>query len=439
MEHTNVVLFQKENEILMEMVRDLRREVRELKMTKSEKEEDFAEIRADLEVKLNVSAFGNLIKMRFSTIARESHEKVKTEEFEESKTKSEQVQKEGEVVNEKLLTEDDNASDNNLGRDEEVSKETDQAMNYLKEETFENESDAERENTEKEESTGEGEIDNDNDQKETEKNEASFRKCENETDSGNRKSTKLQFKNISKLVTLSDLLTGSKISEATEESSQLSSNQMKPEIKVELNIDLEEREVEKKVAADEEEEEEGGSDLPSVEDLCNKYRNVIEKYKAEDSSNQEGKNNHSYDSKIQKSKTFENFENLFSQFRSSVESDTVCGEKPMGNIGEKPEGWNIGEEPVGSSSWVRQCKGELLGTEGEAALSRGGGGEGPAKKRKRQQVGFFHFHFHLQQVCGKCAACLRTDCDSCRNCLDKPRNGGENTRKQKCLLRKCSP
>ena len=120
MEHTNgkAVLFQKENEILMEMVRDLRREVRELKMTKSEKEEDFAEIRADLEVKLNVSAFGNLIKMRFSTIARESHEKVKTEEIEESKTKSEQVQKEGEVVNEKLLTEDDNASDNNLGRDE---------------------------------------------------------------------------------------------------------------------------------------------------------------------------------------------------------------------------------------------------------------------------------------------------------------------------------
>lgn len=421
MEHTNdkVVLFQKENEILMEMVRDLRREVRELKMTKSEKEEDFAEIRADLEVKLNVSAFGNLIKMRFSTIARENHEQVKTGEIEESKTKNEQVKKEkGEVFDEKLLTEDDNASDIN----EEVSKESDQAMNNLKEETFENESEAERENTEKQESADEGEIDDDNNEKE---NEAS--------DSGNRKSSKLHFKNISKLVTISNLLTGSKISEA-KESSQLRSDQMKPEIKVEVNVDLEEREVEKKETDKEKEkEEEGGSDLPSVEDLCNKYRNVIEKYRTEDSSNHEGTDDHSYDSKMQpqKSKTFENFENLFPQFRSSVESDTSCGDKPMGNSGEKSQGWNsIGEEPVGSSSWVRQCKGEPLGSslrsEGEAGLRRGGGEE-PAKKRKRQLV------------CGKCAACLRADCDNCRNCLDKPRNGGENTRRQKCLLRKCNP
>ena len=80
MEHTTdrFVLFQKENAILMEMVRDLRREVKELKVTKEEKDEDLAQIRADLEVKLNVSAFGNLIKMRFSTIAGENCENVKT-------------------------------------------------------------------------------------------------------------------------------------------------------------------------------------------------------------------------------------------------------------------------------------------------------------------------------------------------------------------------
>ena len=213
---------------------------------------------------------------------------------------------------------------------------------------------------------------------------------------------------------------------------------MKPEIKVELNIDLEEREVEKKVAVDNKEEEEGECDLPSVEDLCNKYRNVINKFRTEDSSNQERTD----DLKIElpKSKTFENFENLFSQFRSSVESETGCGEKPMGNNGEEPVGWNngeklqgleVGEEPVGSSLWGREGEGELLGSslgrEVEAGLTRGG--EEPAKKKVRKR----------QLMCGKCAACLRLDCDSCRNCLDKPRNGGENTRKQKCLLRKCNP
>ena len=181
MENTNdkVVLFQKENEILMEMVRDLRREVKELKKTKSEKEEEFAEIRADLEVKLNVSAFGNLIKMRFSTIARENQGKVKTEEnIEESKTKKE----EGVDFDENLLREDNNSSDDNLGRDEEVSTETNQAMCYWKEETFEIE--AERKN---QESIDKGETDDDNNQKETKKNEASFGKCQNETDSEKRK------------------------------------------------------------------------------------------------------------------------------------------------------------------------------------------------------------------------------------------------------------
>ena len=68
MENTNnkVYIFQKENEILMDMVRNLRMEVKELKMTKEEKEEDLAKIRADLEVRLN-----NFIKNTSSTISKE--------------------------------------------------------------------------------------------------------------------------------------------------------------------------------------------------------------------------------------------------------------------------------------------------------------------------------------------------------------------------------
>jgi len=40
-------------------------------------------------------------------------------------------------------------------------------------------------------------------------------------------------------------------------------------------------------------------------------------------------------------------------------------------------------------------------------------------------------------ACGKCPGCKRGDCGKCPNCLDKPKYGGENTRKQKCIKRKC--
>lgn len=40
--------------------------------------------------------------------------------------------------------------------------------------------------------------------------------------------------------------------------------------------------------------------------------------------------------------------------------------------------------------------------------------------------------------CGTCPACLRKDCGSCLNCLDKPKFGGRGARKQACLMRLCS-
>uniref|UniRef100_A0A8C8YHN3 Histone-lysine N-methyltransferase 2B n=1 Tax=Prolemur simus TaxID=1328070 RepID=A0A8C8YHN3_PROSS len=40
--------------------------------------------------------------------------------------------------------------------------------------------------------------------------------------------------------------------------------------------------------------------------------------------------------------------------------------------------------------------------------------------------------------CGQCRGCLRVqDCGSCVNCLDKPKFGGPNTKKQCCVYRKC--
>lgn len=39
--------------------------------------------------------------------------------------------------------------------------------------------------------------------------------------------------------------------------------------------------------------------------------------------------------------------------------------------------------------------------------------------------------------CGECYPCLVEDCNECKNCLDKPRNGGEGMRKQGCFQKKC--
>jgi len=39
--------------------------------------------------------------------------------------------------------------------------------------------------------------------------------------------------------------------------------------------------------------------------------------------------------------------------------------------------------------------------------------------------------------CRKCAGCLVEDCGKCNYCLDKPKFGGANTLKKKCIQRKC--
>ncbi|CAF96882.1 unnamed protein product, partial [Tetraodon nigroviridis] len=40
--------------------------------------------------------------------------------------------------------------------------------------------------------------------------------------------------------------------------------------------------------------------------------------------------------------------------------------------------------------------------------------------------------------CGECKACLcRKDCGTCDFCIDKPKFGGRNKKRQKCRLRQC--
>ena len=41
-------------------------------------------------------------------------------------------------------------------------------------------------------------------------------------------------------------------------------------------------------------------------------------------------------------------------------------------------------------------------------------------------------------MCGKCEVCLRDDCGECNFCLDKPKFGGPNRLRKKCLMRRCA-
>ena len=41
-------------------------------------------------------------------------------------------------------------------------------------------------------------------------------------------------------------------------------------------------------------------------------------------------------------------------------------------------------------------------------------------------------------MCGKCEVCVRDDCGECNFCLDKPKFGGPNRLRKKCLMRRCA-
>ncbi|XP_063168426.1 histone-lysine N-methyltransferase 2B isoform X1 [Candoia aspera] len=56
----------------------------------------------------------------------------------------------------------------------------------------------------------------------------------------------------------------------------------------------------------------------------------------------------------------------------------------------------------------------------------------------RRHISHHHGKKNRMTRCGKCKGCLRLqDCGECINCLDKPKFGGPNTKKQCCVYRKC--
>ena len=42
------------------------------------------------------------------------------------------------------------------------------------------------------------------------------------------------------------------------------------------------------------------------------------------------------------------------------------------------------------------------------------------------------------KACGDCEGCKRLNCNKCRFCMDKPKNGGPNRLKKRCIFRICT-
>uniref|UniRef100_A0A8C5XWX1 Histone-lysine N-methyltransferase 2B n=1 Tax=Microcebus murinus TaxID=30608 RepID=A0A8C5XWX1_MICMU len=83
----------------------------------------------------------------------------------------------------------------------------------------------------------------------------------------------------------------------------------------------------------------------------------------------------------------------------------------------------------------RRGKVESAGPGGD---SEAAGSGGALAHTPRRSLPSHHGKKMRMARCGQCRGCLRVqDCGSCVNCLDKPKFGGPNTKKQCCVYRKC--
>ena len=73
---------------------------------------------------------------------------------------------------------------------------------------------------------------------------------------------------------------------------------------------------------------------------------------------------------------------------------------------------------------TRLASGCAAGGEAQGGRGEGGRGEGRAKRRHPYR-------------CGSCTGCVRGECGECKNCLDKPKNGGSDIKKKACARRVC--
>ena len=116
-----------------------------------------------------------------------------------------------------------------------------------------------------------------------------------------------------------------------------------------------------------------------------------------------------------------------SDVNAPIEINSDSGEKNTNEEVKKRRRGPIREEWVTKKSPRLTLLGKATFTERSTNFSR------KSFSAKKKMIG----GKIKRTACRKCDNCLREDCGECVNCLDKPKNGGLNRLRQKCLERRC--
>ena len=495
-----IVVLEKEKDILLEMVRQKRIEVRELKLTQEEKDKEIAHIRIDLEARLkDYNPRQNLVNLRMSeTLPSAMNESVNTKvqsNYDPTMiTKKQNIEKSSVL---KPPTSSHSSDVSNLETIQELIDVSDSDGDGAEDDYSEDEE-------EKEETQGGDDKENDleervgkddDDTSSKRQEDPSKRKGGDGDDEGNGREevadgdkTQILIEQVEELLTSTNSVTSSQngkqkdnlLFDLQRRILEDDSENEKSAEEGEGDEDEEEEEREERVESpgSEEEDGRGGSEDSCVEEenkdqaganvirLSDKMFNKLEKVEltealvsnvlteAHSSDNKEDvktkherevslkkeaksipsvslpvdeTNGRSY--KIPSSSSEEEGTPIkrksydFELYRGAIEEDVPDKTKRMENAKEQPAVFLKSNSVERVDNPVEESSRALVLYNANAVS-----GPPPAKKRKRQGKG-----------CGECSGCLVTEaCDKCKHCLDKPRNGGKNTLRQKCIEKRCT-
>ena len=492
-----IVVLEKEKDILLEMVRQKRIEVRELKLTQEEKDKEIAHIRIDLEARLNdYNPPKNLVNLRMSEILpspMNENMKAKIRSDYDPKIEKKQDIEKSKVFKPPTSSHSSDVSD--LETIQELIEVSDSDGDGAEDDYSENEEETQGgDNKEDDLEERVGTEDNDTSSKKRQEDPSNRRGGDGDDEGNGREEfadgdkTQILIEQEEELLTSTNSLTSSQNGKKKDNllfdlQRRILEDDSGNEKSAEEEERDEEEEDEERVESpgSEEEEGRGGSEESCAEDendvnkdqaganvirLSDKMFNKLEKVEliealvsnvlteAHSSDNKEDvKTKHEREVSLKKEaksipsvslpvdetkgrsyqipsssseeegtpikrKSYD-----FELYRGAIEEDVVDKTKEIEIAKEQPavllNGYSVErvEEPADES--IRALV--LYDADAVSGLP-------PAKKRRRQGKG-----------CGECSGCLVTeDCDKCKHCLDKPRNGGSGRLKQKCMKKRCT-
>ena len=475
-----IVTFEKEKDILLEMVRQLRSEVKELKLTREEKDEEIAQIRIDLEVKLDASVPShNLINLRFPKISEipQKNANLKRKAVDDNDTMTQMLEIQERKMQKLFPYADDSTAVSNLETIQELIdvSDSDNDDNVI---------------SGAEDDYSEDEDDKNEDENVDDKEEAIGK----EENSGNVKN-QLLFDQIEELMVSAKSLTES------EKPKGKSLSDYKQRILEDDSESEESGDDERKVKGGEGDAESNGESAES--DAENKVDGVVVSVISDDLFNRMKKE------KLSKANNYESEEDVATKSESEVlrcktELAKVANLQVLRREGRDSSAQSFAlpfdetnhqsaeEADASQSHEVELDKSSTYEARGEqveeieprreypAELFKG---EAEVGKVQCEDCNFSTVHKknlrrHVQRVhagvesieeptknsqalvlyddsvenepvakkmrkrtgrgCGECEGCRSDDCDQCKYCMDKPRNGGANTQRQKCVVKRCT-